>query len=249
VLDAGVLKYSAMFDQKWVDNFCSQARAFEAQRLKCDGSETGPVSGRLKDGSEFILLTREPLRADVAAMVPPDPTNETLAKACQSSPKECKPLKEELADCKAGSVLRCATLAHYLSHELFEHEEAAQVYHYACRRSDPMACMQLAMLNKVGALGPESPMGGGTPNGPQARKWYSKACELGDPQGCFETAVLYENINLPRMYALGLVGRACKGGVELACQRETEISAIAEDLRRSTGLKFATLPFEQVPLH
>ena len=58
----------------------------------------------------------------------------------------------------------------------------------------------------------------------------------------------YEEINLPRLYTLSLIKRACDGGVPLACRRYGELRKILEELRHETGLQFSVMSFAEIPL-
>ena len=121
-------------------------------------------------------------------------------------------------------------------------------YEGDCSQNNPGACVALGAMFKMG-LHQQDVIGFQKPDIVSARKYLSAGCEFGSALSCFETAVLfYEDLRVPRIYTLGLLAHACNGRVEPACQRYNEVMGIAEELRRTTGLAFSVLPFDNIPL-
>jgi hypothetical protein len=230
VIDAVALDRSAQLDDDFAVKFCQQAHAFEARQITCDEADpAGSLSTRSADNDPPGTQDQTTLQSDLPNRL------------CTEIPKYCPSLKTAFAECNSGRMSSCNKLAEVLGHDLRLFDQAAAVYGYACYRENPESCTQLGVLHKVGALGAR--------NGIAARKFFSKACALGDAEGCLSTAALsYEDINLPRIYTLGLLTRACAGGVSRACDRQKELTGIVEELRRTTQLPFSFLPFSEIPL-
>jgi hypothetical protein len=245
VIDAVAIGRSAQIDDRFAENFCQQAHAFEAKQMKCDDADAAgswSIQSTDSEGNPVTLLGRDAPNGQAAMQDQTTLPSDLPNKLCSAYPEYCPSLKTAFTKCNSGQMPSCNELAEVLGHGLRLFNQAAVVYGYACYRDNPESCMHLAVLHRVGALG-------GTANGIAARKFFSKACALGSAEGCLSTAALYyEDINLPRIYTLGLLARGCAGGVSRACERQKELTSIVEELRRTTQLPFSFLPFSDIPL-
>jgi hypothetical protein len=165
VMGAGSIARSAQLDDLWAEDFCRQARAFEARQITCDEADhAGGLTVRRTeiDGSPAISFIRD-ASSDQAAMqdektLPSDLLNEL----CTEHPKSCPVLTRALDECGSGQMSACNDLAEGLAHRLSLFDKAALIYGYACYRKDPGACVQRRSARSRNPLSPQPcfPTGG-----------------------------------------------------------------------------------------
>ena len=119
--------------------------------------------------------------------------------------------------CVGGVGSACRTLL------IKEHdsspERVRELLDRGCRASDAESCLQLGDVYR-GGLVPESK--------PQAALRYGAACDLHNFSGCIKLAELTavgDGVARDLSRASELYGRACDGGVKLACERATSLNA------------------------
>ena len=247
VLDAPALEMNARLDDLWAETFCKEAEAFKAGKLDCSQppGEFKPV--KLKDGTIMKLIPGAAALPKAQAMPTGTPVlSERLTKTvCESTPMQCPLANDQLTRCRNGSTTACNSLAVMIERAGDAEQDAATLRYFACLRNDASACSFLGGLLELGLARADHRL-----DAVSARKWYLRGCTLGDGDGCISAADLYYNttkMNAPRLYALGLLAQGCKLGNAKSCQRQNELMAIREHLRRTTKLPFAFLPYEQIP--
>src|SRR5262245_13975570 len=155
VMGAGSIARSARLDDLWAEDFCRQARAFEARQITCDEADhAGGLTARRTeiDGSPAISYTTEASGGQAAMQDQKTLPSDLLNELCTEYPKTCPALTRALVVCGLGQMSACNDLAKGLADRLRLFDKAAVVYGYACYRKDPGACMQLGNLHKIGAL-------------------------------------------------------------------------------------------------